>query len=76
MTNEQRQAAYDAIMGLEEADRCKGFLILEKFNFKPPRDPLDFGFLAYMLSEGRGKGAAAARYFAAMPEVDYSLPEN
>ena len=65
-----RNAAYQWIMDLPEAERCKGFLILEKFNWKPPQDNLSFGFLAYMLTDGNGRGERSARYLADFPEND------
>lgn len=51
-------------MALPEAQRCKGFLIAEKFNFRIPSDHLSYAFKAYELSGGIGRGEASARYLA------------
>jgi len=55
-------------MALPEAERCKGFLVLEKFNFRPPVDHLAYAFKAYELSGGHSQGEAAARYLALVDE--------
>ena len=49
-------------MGLDENQRCKGYLSLARFGWKPPTDAFNFALLAYKESEGTARGEKSARY--------------